>query len=513
MSDDLPMPQNAAGATSGTAEAARFPECWDAVLSYADLCTAGSAAAARLATEAFTRGLREARGATAARTASGPGRRPVRLLPPVPLLLTAVRTTAASWEATGQGDDLTPGLRRWLRSDRAARYTGPPAGRPLALRALRDMQLPDAELLWLAEVEALPLPVVARRLGLDPAATTGELAQARDIFRDRCRRDHLDGPADETCRDHAARLLDTADTGTSEELSRHRAGCADCAEAAGCLRTDPGSLPAALADGVIGWGGLAYLERRRRAAEVRLAAVRPAPADDDGAIPGGRGARRARAVRGGLLGTAALISLLALTASLRPFGDPAASSGAPSAAPSATAGRQPVPDPPAGSSSAPPPRPAPAGSESPTATPSAPATATATLRRNPAPQGTATAAPAPPTATPALDDATGAPSPCQVHYDLVNQWPAGFQATVTVTTARALDTWRVSWTFADGQRITQMWDATHTPTGPRVTATAAPYNATVPAGGTLSFGFLATWEGSNTVPEHFTLNGRGCSAT
>ncbi|MCZ9338410.1 cellulose-binding protein, partial [Streptomyces sp. TRM76130] len=67
------------------------------------------------------RGLREAGGPAAVRTAYGPGRRPVRLLPRVPLLLTAVRATAAAWEATGRGDDLAPDFRRWLGSDRAAR--------------------------------------------------------------------------------------------------------------------------------------------------------------------------------------------------------------------------------------------------------------------------------------------------------------------------------------------------------------------------------------------------------
>ena len=51
---DLPTPQDAT-------EAALFTECWDAVLSYADLCTAGSTAATQLATEAFALGMREAR--------------------------------------------------------------------------------------------------------------------------------------------------------------------------------------------------------------------------------------------------------------------------------------------------------------------------------------------------------------------------------------------------------------------------------------------------------------------
>src|SRR3954467_12690015 len=189
---DLPTPKDAA-------EAALFSECWDAVLSYADLCTGGAAAATQLATEAFALGIREVRAADTraaeTRAAHGSGRRPPRL-PAIPLLLTAVRTTAAEWDAGGQGDDLDPDLRLWLNSDNAARYTGPPLRRPLALCGLRDLQEADATLLWVAEVEALPVPVVARRLGLDPALVGDELAQVRGLSRDRCHRARLDTPMD-----------------------------------------------------------------------------------------------------------------------------------------------------------------------------------------------------------------------------------------------------------------------------------------------------------------------------
>ncbi|CAM5431290.1 hypothetical protein SGLAM104S_10648 [Streptomyces glaucescens] len=77
---DLPTPRDAV-------EAALLTECWDPVLSYADLCT-GSAEATRLAREAFARGVREARGSETA-LPHGTGRRPARL-PRIPLLLTAV---------------------------------------------------------------------------------------------------------------------------------------------------------------------------------------------------------------------------------------------------------------------------------------------------------------------------------------------------------------------------------------------------------------------------------------
>ncbi|MEV5342340.1 cellulose binding domain-containing protein [Streptomyces sp. NPDC052676] len=501
---DLPAPQDAI-------EAALFTECWDTVLSYADLCTSGSAAATRLAREAFARGLREARDPGPA-LPRGTGRRPTRL-PRIPLLLTAVRTTAAAWESAGEGHLLDPDLRLWLTSDKAARYTGPPQRRPLALRALRDLQEPDAALLWLAEVEALPLPVVARRLGLDPAGVTAELDEVRRLFRDRCRRAHLEAPLDTECARYA-RLLDavtrTQAAETPDDLSRHLARCVACAEAAACLRPHRGALPAALVGGVIGWGGLAYLERRRRAAEARLGAGRPDAPDHD---PEERGASQPRVLRNGLLVAAVLVSALALAVTLMPFGTTGDRTAAP---PRDTADRQPIADPrpSAPASTAPSPSasrkagPAPA-----TRTPTSPAAPTTGPDRRdtspaPAPQGTAATTPA----APAPDPGRTEDPACRVSYDLAGQWPDGFQATVTVHTERALDDWRVAWTFPDGQRVNQMWDATYAQDGSRVTARAADYNKTVPADGTLSFGFLASWQGRNAPAYDFTLDGRPCAA-
>jgi cellulase/cellobiase CelA1 len=74
-----------------------------------------------------------------------------------------------------------------------------------------------------------------------------------------------------------------------------------------------------------------------------------------------------------------------------------------------------------------------------------------------------------------------------------------------------LDAWRVAWTFPDGQRVSQMWDATYTQDGDRVTATAAGHNKAVRAGGSLTFGFLASWRGRNAPPSAFTLNGYRCT--
>ncbi|MGW1157857.1 cellulose binding domain-containing protein [Streptomyces sp. NPDC002519] len=502
---DLPTPQDAA-------EAALFSECWDAVLSYADLCTSGSSAGRQLATEAFRRGVHEAREAdTQERTT---GRRAPRL-PRIPLLLAAVRTTAAAWEENGQGHLLDPDLRLWLNSRKAARYTGPPLKRPLALRGLKDLQEPDAALLWLAEVEALPLPDVARRLGLDPAAVAQELVQVRALFRDRCRRDHLDTPMDADCRSFA-RLLDavTRSPGadTPEDLSRHLATCAECAEAAACLRSHDGGTPAALASGVIGWGGLAYLERRRRAAEAGLSGGRADAGTDRGIAAGA--VTRPRIGRAGILAAAVIVSALALTVSLMHFGDPdgrASASG----------------DPADGTIAASTPSPSPLGTApghtrsgasaghartgaSPTARPAGPGGATRSGDTDTEPQGGSTSPVDAATPTASAPARQTAPV-CRVAYDVVDEWSTGFQATVTVTSTEALDDWHIDWTFGDGQRITQMWDGIVSQNGPEVTAKAADYDKQVAANGTFAVGFVASRHGGNAAPRAFTVNGARCS--
>ncbi len=500
---DLPTPQDAA-------EAALFSECWDAVLSYADLCTSGSPAGTELAAEAFTHGIHAARAAEFG--ARNTGRRIPRL-PWIPLLLAAVRSTAASWEETGHGNHLDPDLRLWLNSDKAARYVGPPLRRPLALRALRDMQEADAALLWLSEVEALPLPVVARRLGLDPQNAADELIQVRGLFRDRCQRNLLDIPMRSECRSFA-RLLDavTRSHGAEvpEDLSWHLATCVECAEAAACLRLYGGisGLSAALAGGVIGWGGLAYLERRRRAADAGLLGGRSEAGVNTGLTIG---EFRPRIGRTAIMVAAVIVSALTLTVSLMPFdgsgGDAAAGGGATDNKPVVDQGSVLPPGltVPAGSNPSASPLPSASASESATGSSPTPAD-----KPDPEPQGTSSTTGRAQAPKPSPDKSE--PVSCEVGYDLVNEWPDGFQATISITSVKAVDGWRIAWSFRDGQQISQMWDASFTQDGARVTATSADYNRTVAAGGTVSFGFLASRQDSNAAPFDVTLNGSSCTS-
>ncbi|MEU1791769.1 cellulose-binding domain-containing protein [Streptomyces sparsogenes] len=242
-------------------EAALLSEYWDAVLDYANLCTTTPQDGMRLATEAFRRGIRETRNS---RTRPWGPR-----LPWLPLLLSSVRKTAAAWQARQAGDRLDPALRIWLTSDRARRYTTPRRQQPLALRGLWDLPEVDAELLWSVEVESRPPTAVARQLGWDPAHADEEIARVRARFRELCQRNHVDTLTDEECRSYAG-LLDAAtrspDAAAPDDLWQHLARCAPCKEAAACLYLHGSGLPGALAGGVLGWGGLPYLERRRRVA-------------------------------------------------------------------------------------------------------------------------------------------------------------------------------------------------------------------------------------------------------
>ncbi|WAP57228.1 hypothetical protein [Streptomyces sp. S465] len=260
--------EEADGTASATALLGAY---WDAVADYAELCTTSPEAGMRLATEAFRRGIRETRN----RRSRGFGKR----LPWLPLFLTSVRKTAADWHAHRHGDRLTPDLRTWLTSDRAARFAAAPREQPLALRGLRDLPEADGELLWLVEVEGRSTETVARQLGYDPEYAPEEITRVRESFRARCQRAHVDTLTDEECRSYA-KLLDAAtrspDTPSPADLWQHLARCGPCRDAAACMYVDGGGLPGSLASGVIGWGAHLYLERRRVAADRTPAATHAA---------------------------------------------------------------------------------------------------------------------------------------------------------------------------------------------------------------------------------------------
>ncbi|MBX7267293.1 cellulose binding domain-containing protein [Micromonospora sp. Llam7] len=84
---------------------------------------------------------------------------------------------------------------------------------------------------------------------------------------------------------------------------------------------------------------------------------------------------------------------------------------------------------------------------------------------------------------------------------MINQWPGGFQGEVRVTAgAAAINGWTVTWTFANGQTISQVWNATVTSQGSTVTARNVSYNGSLAARASTTFGFLGSASGSTSAP-------------
>ncbi|WP_328437605.1 glycoside hydrolase family 6 protein [Streptomyces sp. NBC_00444] len=102
--------------------------------------------------------------------------------------------------------------------------------------------------------------------------------------------------------------------------------------------------------------------------------------------------------------------------------------------------------------------------------------------------------------------------PCTVDYKVQNQWDTGFTTAVTVTNnGAAKSTWAVKWSYAGNQKITNGWNAKFSQSGAAVTAANESYNGTLAAGGSISFGFNASYSGSNALPTTFTLDGVTCN--
>ncbi len=105
----------------------------------------------------------------------------------------------------------------------------------------------------------------------------------------------------------------------------------------------------------------------------------------------------------------------------------------------------------------------------------------------------------PPTTTPPTTPPAG--GGCTASYAITNSWPGGFQAEVTVKAgSSAINGWTVKWTFANGQTITQVWNATVTNSGSAYTARNVDYNGRLGAGASTSFGFLGAASGADNAP-------------
>ncbi|WP_046509056.1 glycoside hydrolase family 9 protein [Streptomyces odonnellii] len=111
-------------------------------------------------------------------------------------------------------------------------------------------------------------------------------------------------------------------------------------------------------------------------------------------------------------------------------------------------------------------------------------------------------------------DGPGTPAAgCAVTYGIDSAWNNGFTATVTVknTSATPVNGWTLGWSYPGGQRVTGAWNATVTQSGTAVTAKDVGWNKAIAPGSSVSFGFQATFTGSNPAPTGFTLNAATCT--
>jgi Cellulose binding domain./Cellulase (glycosyl hydrolase family 5). len=103
---------------------------------------------------------------------------------------------------------------------------------------------------------------------------------------------------------------------------------------------------------------------------------------------------------------------------------------------------------------------------------------------------------------------------CAVDYR-ISDWGDWFNADVTVrnTGTAAVEGWRLEFAFTGEQRVHSVWNARATQEGRQVRAVNESWNATIPAGGTVSFGFNGSSAGANGVPSSFSLNGAACAGS
>ncbi|MEW2046401.1 RICIN domain-containing protein [Streptomyces sp. NPDC005476] len=347
-----------------------------AVLAHARRCTTSEPAARRLAAEAFTLAAREtARG----NDPGGPWRHQLLLLS---------WQVAADWAA----DDRAGGLDAALLLVVNTAAPGGPV--PPLLGAFRSLPSRVQGIVWYGVVEREPVERTAALLGLTPEDVTYGTGPALQVLAQTCLRYRLAASDDPRCGDFR-RLIEQSVRADgprhSPDLDVHMTHCPHCAtayEEQCALRDTPRG---ALAEGLLPWGGAAYVMDVRES-------PRPAP----------RAARRpARRVvlASAVLGVAVVPLLFLLVANGGSGGDPSGPVAAgPSTAPPVTVTAT-------------------------VAAPAVPGTASPSPSRSPRPSPTRTAAPPGPSTTP-----SPSPSPAPVR-------PPGavYAQVVNVATGRCLE--------------------------------------------------------------------------
>ena len=115
--------------------------------------------------------------------------------------------------------------------------------------------------------------------------------------------------------------------------------------------------------------------------------------------------------------------------------------------------------------------------------------------------GNLSAVSSPVTATTQPDISTPATA-CTATWRTDNVWGSGFTATITVknTGTVPLRSWLVTWTWVNGARLSNGWNATFTGSGGSQSAASMPWNGPLAPGASTSFGVQGASSGIPATP-------------
>ncbi|NJP30178.1 glucoamylase [Microbispora sp. SCL1-1] len=108
----------------------------------------------------------------------------------------------------------------------------------------------------------------------------------------------------------------------------------------------------------------------------------------------------------------------------------------------------------------------------------------------------------------------GSSTSCKVTYSVQSDWGTGFTAglTITNTGTSPLSNWKLGFSFAGGQQLSNGWAASWSQSGAQVTATAPSYSSDLAVGASVEIGFIGSYSGANPNPTTFTVNGATCNS-
>jgi hypothetical protein len=249
------------------------------VLAYARLCTPNDSLARQLAAQAFTLAAR--------RTARGtdPG------LPWRYQLLVLTARLAGAWAMDERAAGLDAGLLLVLNS------AGPAGPVPSMLTAFQSLPPRTQGLVWYGIVEREPADRTAGLLGLTREDVTYGTDPALQQLARSCLRARLAASDDPDCPDFGRLIEESVRPDSprdSADLHAHMARCPHCTTAYEELSARRDAPRTALAEGLLPWGGTAYVAQ---GAGEREAGHRAA----EGSWPGPRRREHARPVLSGVL--------------------------------------------------------------------------------------------------------------------------------------------------------------------------------------------------------------------